>query len=213
MAETYPISSRDYLMRAETRLEEISYESMFYAAFELRCGIEARLQEYMENWSHIPEKRKKGWQFVKLGRSLESAFRTGDKVVRWEVWELGTRRTIACFYHTPVSRRLRDQGGRLGGYLHVMKHWRPADDPWWDEFRANLIDASAGLRFANTGTLLGPPMQRKGTSHVEMNMEFPPGTEIGETMENMMHGELIVNVSYLETLPDPLEAEAVVWNK
>lgn len=200
-------------MRAEVRLDEKTYESLFYAALELRCGIESRMQEYMENWDHISEKKKKGWQIAKLGKNLENAFRTGNNVVRWEVLESGTRQPIACFYHTPVTKGLRETGGRLGNYLHAMKHWRSADDPWWGKFRATLLDALEGLRFANKGTLLGPPMRRKGASEVEMNMELPPGIDIGKITRNMKNGRFTVNVSYLDTLPNPVEAHAIVWKE
>ncbi len=44
----YGTHSRGYLARARQRLDEGSFESLFYAAFELRCGIEARLQQYEE---------------------------------------------------------------------------------------------------------------------------------------------------------------------
>ena len=46
----YKITSRDYLSRARICLDEGSNRFLFYAAFELRCGIEARMREYLEVW-------------------------------------------------------------------------------------------------------------------------------------------------------------------
>jgi hypothetical protein len=44
----YGIHARDYLTRARLRLDEQSPAGLFYAAFELRCGIESRLRQYIE---------------------------------------------------------------------------------------------------------------------------------------------------------------------
>lgn len=211
MSDSYPTSSRDYVRRAEERLADDKYESLFYAAFELRCGIEARMQEYMENWSHISEKKKQGWKIAKLGKDLEKAFKTGNKVVRWAVSEKDSRKLIVCFYHTPVTTRLRKKGERLGEYLHAMKKWRHDDDPWWDDLRFHLNEVAAELRIANTGTLLGPPMMQKDTAQVQMNMEVPPGVDLDSVTSQMMERNFTVNVSYLQALPGTLETEAVVW--
>jgi hypothetical protein len=157
MSEAYRISSRDYLGRAEKRLSEGSLESLFYAAFELRCGIESRMQEYLEVWEHIAESKKKGWRIADLGKNIEREFRIGDKVVRWAVRDKATGALIVCFYHTPVTRELRTLGEKLGNYLHSMKKLRSEDDPWWAVVRRTLSETVTGLRTANVGTLLGPP--------------------------------------------------------
>jgi hypothetical protein len=169
------------------------------------------MQEYMENWSHISEKKKQGWKIAKLGKDLEKAFRIGNKVVRWAVLERDGPRMIACFYHTPVNTGLRKKGEKLGEYLHAMKKWRADDDLWWDQLRDHLNDVIADLRTANTGTLLGPPMMQKDTQQVQMNMEIPPGVNIDSVTTQMMERNFTVNVSYLEALPGTLEPEAIVW--
>jgi hypothetical protein len=82
---SYGISSRDYLQRAMTRIAEGSSEVLFYAAFELRCGIEARMQEYLHAWDHVSKKKRNGWRIAELGRNIERAFRARDTFVRWAV--------------------------------------------------------------------------------------------------------------------------------
>src|SRR5215469_13961894 len=104
---SYDITSREYLQRAMARIAEGSQEALFYAAFELRCGIEARMREYLEVWEHISKQKKNGWQIAKLGQDIESAFKTGDKFVRFAVQEQTSERLAICFYHTPVTTRLR----------------------------------------------------------------------------------------------------------
>ena len=65
MQQEYGFKSRDYLKRAKARLNEDKGESLFYAALELRCGIEARLHEYTVR---IPKTRssEKMWQIGKI---------------------------------------------------------------------------------------------------------------------------------------------------
>jgi hypothetical protein len=48
VTDDYGISSRDYLARARGELVSGRPERLFYAAFELRAGIEQRLHEYLE---------------------------------------------------------------------------------------------------------------------------------------------------------------------
>jgi len=203
----YGITSRDYLRRALARLEEKSLESIFYAAFELRCGIEARMQEYLEAWNHVPENRKKNWSIPKLGRSIEAAFQLGNSVVRFAVHAGDSDGLLACFYHTPVSKELKSQGEKLGNLLHAAKRPRANDDPWWATVRKDLAEITAALRTANTGTLLGPPLIEPGTGHLMLNSEIPPGHDLASLMEPGYRGRL--DVSYPPSLPDPLESEAV----
>ena len=51
--EEYAIGSRDYLARARRRSSEGSAEALFYAALEVRSGVEARMQEYLEAQQHV----------------------------------------------------------------------------------------------------------------------------------------------------------------
>jgi hypothetical protein len=54
----YGIHSRSYLKRARQRLDEGYPESLFYAAFELRCGVESRMKEYLDAQDHISESNR-----------------------------------------------------------------------------------------------------------------------------------------------------------
>lgn len=163
MDKPYGIAARDYLKRAQSRLGESALESLFYAAFELRCGIEARMQEYLEVWDHIAKKKKQGWRIAELGQNIEKSFRVGDAVIRWAVHDGHSSELIACLYYTPVTKGLRKRGEKIGNYMHSMKRYRATDDNWWMTFREELLQAAAELRTATMGTLLGPPLKKKGS--------------------------------------------------
>ena len=42
----YGVAARDYLARAKARLMERTQEGLFYAAFEFRCCVETRQEDY-----------------------------------------------------------------------------------------------------------------------------------------------------------------------
>ncbi|WP_420426816.1 hypothetical protein [Algiphilus sp.] len=169
--------------------------------------------EYLEVWDHISKKKKKGWRIAETHRNLEEAFRSGNKVVRWAVHDRAKDKLHVSLYHTPVTTRLRKDGEKLGNYLHSMKKLREPNDQWWIRFKTELTDTAARLKVATTGTLLGPPMIRSGTGHVDMKMEVPPGTDPETLMSRMgCRGvEMSIKVNYLNALPEPIEPEAIVW--
>jgi hypothetical protein len=211
MNTRYGISSVEYLKRAELRLKEQDPASWFYAAFELRCGIEARMEEYLDAWDHIGKKQKAGWQVTQLGRNVEQAFRIGNNIVRWAVYSDAPPELVIVFYHTPVSKSLQKCGERLGNYMHSMKKFRAPDDAWWESFQADLRNTADQLRIANTGTLLGPPLQKKGSKKVDMKLQLPPDSNVAETLKSLMHRPFHVHVEYLDKLPEPLEPQAAAW--
>lgn len=208
----YRISSRDYLKRARARLGEIEQASLIYAALELRCGIEARMIEYLEVQAHISKKKKKGWRVAELARNVEAAFRTGEKIVRWAVHDKDSDAIITCFYYTPVTSRLQKAAEMLGNYLHSIKKFKARDDPYWVRLRNELEGIATQLELANKGTLLGPPLMKPGTNQVDMKLELPPEFDPNGIMKKMLNKELKVHVSYLKSLPDNLEREACVWS-
>jgi len=209
----YSVSSRAYLDRAHEALRNGASEHLFYAAFELRCGIEARMNEYLEGWAHVSKKKKNGWRIPEIARNLEETFRLGHKSVRWAVHEEDSGKLLVVFYYTPVGPRLQAAGKKLGNYLHSMKQFRPPEDSWWQTFRSELDAAATDLAKATRGTLLGPPLMKKGTSEVDMKLEIPSATE-AEAIHKQIHGQrLRVRVDYLSSIPDELEPEAHVWSK
>jgi len=209
----YRISSREYLARARRRLDDGTPDSLFYAAFELRCGIESRMSEYLEVWDHISNKKKKGWRIAELGRNVEEHFKTGNKIVRWAIIDKETGKLVVCVYYTPVTSRLRNAGEKLGNYLHSMKKFRKKVDPFWANFRDELEQIYSQLAVANKGTLLGPPLLKTGAGEVDMKLDLPPSADPENLFNKTLNKgkEIQVKVSYHAHLPKALEGKAHVW--
>ena len=209
----YSIASQDYLQRAFEQLDAGSSASLFYAAFELRSGIEARMHEYLEAWDHISKKKKKGWKVAQSHRNIEEAFRIGNNVVRWAVHDSVEGQLLVCMYHTPVTSRLKRDAEKLGNYVHSMKKFREPEDGWWIGFRTDLSEIAGRLQTATTGTLLGPPLIKTGTRNVYVRSEVPPHVDGGELLKlvGQQGQQLVVKVDYLAQFPKELEPEAIVW--
>lgn len=153
----YNCGSRAYLARARMQLDQNATEALFYAALELRFGIEARLHEYLEVQHHVSKKRREGWKIAELGKNLKRAFDDGDKVVEIVINDQESGESVACYY-TPVTASLKKNGQQLGNYLHALKEHKPPGHKWWDDFRSLLEAACQELKVATTGRLLGPPL-------------------------------------------------------
>ena len=199
----YRIHSRDYMRRARERLDEGTPGSIFYAAFELRCGIEARMQQYLEAQNHISNKMKKGWQIAQLAKNIEKAFRTGDKIVEFAIHDRKTGSLLDVLYYTPVSSKLRKMGEQLGNYLHAMRVYRPNDDMWWQTTRSTLEDVYSELQKANIGTLLGVPLLNRRTKNLNMSVEPAEGEDDQFLLQRIgiPGAERMIRVSYLDELP------------
>lgn len=195
---SYGTSARSYLARARTELASGDPSRLFYAAFELRAGIESRLQEYLESHEHVPEGRKRDWQIAKLGQSVTDAFST-DAVARVQIRERRGNRIRYTFFYTPVPEELQRLGKRLGDYLHSIPY-RPPGDPWWSSFRTSVEVGCHLLEEATEGTLLGPPLINKKTGNLHLPMEVPAGKVAADFA--VVGDEVILDVRYFPTLAD-----------
>lgn len=194
----YKISSRDYLKRARQCLGEASLCFLFYAAFELRCGIEARMQEYLEAQKHLPKGQKSEWKIAKLGKNIEKAFRTGDRIVEITILKEENKAPLKLYY-TPVTSKLRKMGEKLGDLLHVMKIHHPIEKPFWQQTQKFLESVYEELKIANTGTLLGPPLFNSATGQMYMNEELDNAEQI---YGKIQIGDLLqMKVDYHDSFP------------
>jgi hypothetical protein len=211
---SYGNSARHYLTRARQRLRESKPESLFYAAFELRCGIESRMEEYLAAWEHISESKKRGWQIANIARDVEQTFKTGNDVVRCSMLDRVSRRPMIIFYYTPVSPEAQKAAERLDHYLHSLKSHKDSSDVFWQELRAELDVAAHLLEMATIGTLLGPPLTKDGQK-TDVKVELIPSTLPTETVTIQMTNDtqFIMKLEYLSALPDKLEPEAHAWDR
>lgn len=202
MSQTYSVSSEAYLFRASALLDSGEAESLFYAAFELRAGIEARLREYVEHQLHVPKKKRSEWNLNNLGRTAKDTFKLGDKYARYTFYEEGSSRVVAKLHYVPITTRVQREAGRLGDYLHALESTRDPSDPWWAQFRDRLAFVRQHLWEANQGSLLGAPL--KGPDG-KIRMPFVVDSETWSKLQDFKKGDkLSFNVEYLDTFPDEL---------
>lgn len=194
--EAYTVSSRSYLARAQQRLESGASHDLFYAALELRCGVEARLQEYLEPHEFIPLGKRTDWRVGNLHRTMDKHFRLGDQVARVRI--VAQERLLATLYYVPVSNRLKEIAHRLGDYLHAGKKHHAVHDPYWPAFRALLEEGEDLLRQATSGTLLGPMTIDSRTGQSLMPVELLPDANgvIDDALRNLRGRSVTLDVSY-----------------
>ena len=208
--DAYRIDSRSYLLRGLRLLEQGGRENLFYAAFEFRCAAESRMQQYLEAWEHVPKSRKQDWEVGRLSKSLDRAF-SENKLARVEIKAVTSSLGVVLYY-TPCRQKLKDCVARLGKYLHAKLVVHPTSHDWWDEFRTILFDCRDELVFSNTGTLIGPFLRDPKTGLVRSNIEVLQGQNPDQALLEQIRGARIaLHVSQPDTLPDPIEPNAVVW--
>lgn len=190
----YGISARDYLERARLRLDENTSEALFYAAFELRCGVEARMLEYLEVQQHISKKKRQGWQVAKLARNIEDAFRIGDKSAVLKIIDRNDESERFEARYTPVRSGLRKDVEKLGNYLHSAKKYHEDNSKHWSDFRIILESVASELAFSTSGSLLGPVL-KKGNK-LEIKLEFDSADQQERVKNIMFDGNVIINICY-----------------
>ncbi|CAK2782332.1 Terminase [Vibrio crassostreae] len=168
---SYGITSRDYLQRAKTLRAKNDIASLFYAVFELRCGIEVRMKEYLDAQRHISEKKKKGWKIAELARNIEDTFRLGEKKAIIQIVDASTQVPILFASYTPVRKKAHKVAQKLGNYMHCAKQYYSDNNPHWDHVRGLVDEGIAELQFSTSGNLLGPPMKHPKTGEVQMSLE------------------------------------------
>ncbi len=164
----YDVSARGYLNRARSLLAQGGEANKFYAAFELRAGLERRISEHLGEWDHVPNRAKRSWKIGDLDQAARKAFHNHAHVADL-TFSAGESRVR--FLYTPVRSEGRKAAETLNQYLHAQKANRSLDQKWWLSFRDALQLAEEELRFAVTGTLLGPAMLGK-TNQVQMMSEI-----------------------------------------
>src|SRR5262249_953257 len=86
-----------YLTRAKEQLLQNSSQSPFYAAFELRCCVETRQEEYATEIEYIKAKIKP-WNIGATAKQLEKMF-DSSKIARVTISQ-GNHEGFTL-YHTP----------------------------------------------------------------------------------------------------------------
>lgn len=166
--------ARSFLARSIAQLavfeRDESVEHFFYAALELRFGVEARLNEYLgPALKSIGKDNKSISEYVatKLLKRLISIDRDADRASTLRIAsEQSDRSTVMEF--TPVSQRLAAIHGQLGELLHFKfftnnENWfmrKPlGDNPHRSvaDYLPLLKEGIAELQRATRGSLLSNP--------------------------------------------------------
>lgn len=131
----FPTAATSFLARAEAQLESFEKDeniaAFFYAALELRFGIEARLQEYIAAaLRSMGENQPISSEYVatKLLRRLHTLNPDADKGYSLRLTEVEAGRLAYEGQYTPVTPRLAAIHGMLGELLHYKffpnnKYW------------------------------------------------------------------------------------------
>lgn len=207
--DDYRVSDRDYLRRCREQIELDTKQGLFYAAFELKCFIEAKLAEYVEHWEGRKSNRVHAFKIGENARTIKK-LNIGEIIIGMQFVdvEAGIDETL---YHTPVPERLKAFAER---YLDDMRHaqvlYRAPDDPWWAEARERLIENYRIAWISSRGTVPVPPLfdwskPEQTLSHSFVFM-YPDGFP-SEEKPNALHSHIKAgktmdfNVIYMEESP------------
>ena len=196
----YGVSSRSYLSRARDCLLNGGLRYLFYAAFELRCCVEARQDEYLEAQKRYRRSSPRSWEINKKSKELERIF-AQDKIVR--VTLSGGCLGSITLYHVPVNINLRKQAQKIGEYMHAMLKSRPVDDEWWQDFNRQILEIYRSAWLTCQGHLLCPLfLHSDGTTEVAFEFDRERFDTI--SLEQLVgEGRLVdVQVEYLSNHPE-----------
>lgn len=189
-------------LKERIQLDRQSYEGLFYAAFELRCGIEARIKEYIEGHSHIPTKRKKEWRLSNLNKTILKYFGDTDRVTQVVIHLPKPPLEKVVYYYTPVTPELIGIGQKLGDLLHVQAQNHSPEDEFWKTTKDMLENAYKLLEISNKGTLMGPPLGNKKRKSAMMVLRSSSDEETESLKKIMQKGnQFTAEIKHLNEFP------------
>lgn len=190
----YAAGAKAFLVRASEHLEifesDNSVENFFYAALELRFGIEARLNEYLAaTLKSIGKDSKNISDYVasKLLKRLLAINPDAGSESTYQVTNEQSGHSLAWSY-TPVTPRLASIHGQLGELLHYKfftnnKYWyikKPmGGNPYWSiaDYIPLLKEGIHELGKAASGQLLANPRFTKIVEDVADELSNENGNE------------------------------------
>lgn len=185
--DNYPIGAKEHLRRAGELYNAGGVANLLYAALEIRLGAETRQGQYVAAWDHIPKRYRDNYRLTEVGRALEQAFTTGDKVIFiTQIWDAETQLT---FRFAPVSRELRRVCEQFGNYLH-SPGWRRSYPAKASEWQASLKDlVTTGLihlNIATTSELLGPGLKTQNGDETSIAFKMEVDKDYAERIAPIM---------------------------
>ena len=184
----YTYTSREFLKRAEENISKFddtkAPKFLFYAALELRFGIESRLNDYIQSsrkQQKNSHKKIKSYTAKDLSKQLLKLDPYTSDNAQLIISILGSNSTI--LEYTPVSDELVSCYGKLSDMLHFRffkshKNWYyqkrlKGKIGNWSllDYRDLLVLISEELAKANSGLLLSPPIFQSGVDEGNTNPE------------------------------------------
>lgn len=110
-----------YLKRAKRLLKKNDMPSLFYAALELRCAIEARAREQLFSIKKLSKKARRLWSAEKIMSKLEKEIYGAKFGIVFNFIVHGSKRRIRPFTYKPIDKHILAEYGRLGELLHSQR--------------------------------------------------------------------------------------------
>lgn len=189
-------------MRARELLESNLRQNLLYSALELRLGVEARVQSYIQANEQISKEIKRGYHAGKLTKALKATHSDGKFVAEFSFnVPVNDQVTWFTFHFIPLSENLQSLYNKLGGYLHYKENDYDFSDLWWDELKLLLYSGIKDLEICSNGGLLGVPLWKKSTNEIKVMFELPPEDSRYEKLEKLAEIRMhqIMNVKYIDT--------------
>lgn len=194
----YHCKPSDYLQRAEKCLRKESPEFIFYAAFELRCFVEIRQQEYLLAAERYRKSLPDRWHVSKQYKTLQTVYSSGKKQVL--SFALDSGYSFQGVF-VPVSNRLKSDAERMGQLLHSQD--KMIGEEQLSQIKSDLWKVFGRALECNSGNMLCPVI--KGRDEFEFVGEIQLEVEDSQFDETIAHFEalgrpLSVSLSYEELL-------------
>lgn len=160
----YPVDAKGYLSRAKAALENGRPEGLFYAAYELRCCVEARQAEYVEALTAFNGTKVRPWELSLQGKRIRNKSYASTLTLMRYTFPNGTTHDS---YHTPVTNALLSFANKtLHSLMHCQPEFRDDDNPWWDKMRAELVEGYRMAWLACQGDSMVPPLWNSQTKEM-----------------------------------------------
>ena len=171
----YNIDSRSFLKRAKQNLKIFDNcqnpQFLFYAALEIRTGIECRLYEYIKSslkQHHIKQSKIKEYTASKLLKKLANIDIDTQSNIK-VLFSIEGSRAASLVEYTPVTKELASFHGKLGELLHYkffktnpiwyykMKLSEKYNEKSLSNYREFLQTILLEFEECTRGVLLSPP--------------------------------------------------------
>ncbi|WP_430449400.1 hypothetical protein [Rhodophyticola sp.] len=204
MDDDYSVSPQAYLARVKEQLEQGTPQSLFYAAFELRCFVESRQSLYLEAQGEYARSIPKAHKIGAQGKALEAIFESNR--IQHITWS-AQQKVIFDAYYVPLHPDLRKYAERLGDLLHARNAWIAPDNEWWHDTYSGLCDAYELAWQCCQGSLLSPMFLIDGKTIGRVSLSVS-GSNHRELLAALKEGEEgILGVDYLDRVPESWKSD------